>query len=38
MRMSKDVFSSDTFNLSVPFNVRPGDKLYLPPQQRVQIW
>jgi predicted metalloendopeptidase len=20
------------------FNVQPGDKLYLPPEQRVHIW
>jgi len=20
------------------FNARPGDKLYLPPQERVRIW
>ena len=20
------------------FNVKPGDKLYLPPEQRIKIW
>lgn len=47
-RIARDPRSPPQFRVNGPvrnidawykaFDVRPGDKLYLPPQQRVQIW